>query len=267
MYLDPIPGSGERILAGVVARLKNGSTSARLTLNRGTVHCVFGSDGNGLVDTSKHVILRALEHLEQHGTLEEWAPPYEGYEVGDTLTGMVDSADQFVDTEIMQGACFAMRQGQFDLPNEQEEPERATVLVRNYVVENRVLLRKHFNVKVSRAQKAKTTTIFYSGPRMVANIAQLTPGNMSYAEGYTKQKVFDLLSVRDGIFHQQEAETFKMLLLTPKFDEKDYSEKKRRAYRETLEVFEDIGDRENIQVKKLLTVEDAGNYILQNAPT
>jgi hypothetical protein len=208
IYLEALPGSGERLTVAVAAQADDGSFSVALAIPPTVIACMYAERAaqvQSYIDTIRDSLRR---HLEAGAILSEWAPPFDGT----VFLGPVGPATGVELEAVLRGACqltssiAVSRAGgsvEMQLVAEDEAAYGSAPSTDNWEreIRKRVVERiPDYDARFNRSIRGTLTKtrIGYLGTRVAANFAQIAPGR-PFARTRTagKAKLFDLQLLRD----------------------------------------------------------------------
>ena len=96
VLLQPLPGSGERVVVAVAAVSDNGETRCLRTIDPANVKAVFRDEHHYVSALIKFVMDSLGAHLAHAQSLDNWVPPVEGVALGVRQQGKAVDIDDFV---------------------------------------------------------------------------------------------------------------------------------------------------------------------------
>lgn len=207
LYLEPLPGSGERLCIGVIAA--DGAAVRSMSVPQlERLQCAYGIAAQSIAWSAKLAMLEASAVAEQRGLngLGEALNGIEGLSIGDRRIGGGRDLDDV--------AMLALRQSSMLITHEASEqplvsasvgPERASPLlkaVQRVVVTVRPELRDSFGLHFSFSSAARPTAYGFVGHRLVANFASLGGGSADVLGSQidrAKARLWDLEQLQKGI--------------------------------------------------------------------
>lgn len=270
VYLEPLPGSGERLTVAVASRIDTGQFRVIRTLDGKRAHCMYGAHAasvNGLVD----LLVDSLKaHLETMRPLQEWVPPFrDGAFLGPISVGHGDTVDEIARAGAMLAASLSVWNNFTDsLPDaergEDDGDEWATQ-IRERTVVLRHNFANRFMKKIELRRGAPATKIGYFGDRLAAQFGRLIPGRgLTNSRNRAKAYVTDLQILRDmdrDIFIKRPF--YELMLWVPPADSPAYSADQREEARGAFAELEAFGDKHELRVEALSDSTAAAKRILQ----
>lgn len=271
VYIAPSPASGERIVAGFVARGQDGRVDAFQAMSERSVRAVFGEASSRLTRLVSDALADASAHLMSSATLAAWAPAFEGVFAGPAgfMHGN-DLAAALRSAAYLSGASFAVREidqwrrSQLgDEEDEDEDPVRDQVKAQ--VLGVRPQLKGCFNTRLSSPDLTRRLRVYFAAARYACNVGRLAPDRLSYDEGRLKMMAFDLLAYRDQGFLAPSADRCELLVLHPQPNATVMGDKAAQTLRDSLKLFEEFADSENLRFVPIHDPADAARRILDRA--
>lgn len=269
VFLEPMDGSGERIVAAVVALDASGSHHVELTLRRKTLRCMYGDRGDVVLGIAELVQEALQEHLALGGALEAWMPPVRScflgplrHAMGPDLEGIALRGASLCAS--LSGTGLAdVAQAADDLGPATPDVDRWLHQIRTSVREKSELLDPRFNAEVRVKAGASPTRIGYLGDRIAANFDMLVPGpNLSTKRFRSKARLVDLQILRDQVDMFTQRSSYELMLWVPEKNSPGFAQKYLDATHAALSELEEFGDKHDLRVHALHRAEDAADRIL-----
>lgn len=274
VYLEPIPGAGERITIGVAARGWDGDGHFVLQVLREAVaRCMYGDHAEQILGFSRLVLESLEEYLEHGGPLPEWSPPLRGSAaLGRVSIGYGDSAEDVARTGAQLAASLAWapgaRSAKAPATNAPADPdiEEWVRQIKDATVAMRQDFGPRFLHTVSLTPKAPATRIGYFGVRLAAQFGRLVPGR-GLTGSYNRAKAYltELQILRDrarGTDLLGPRPFYELMLWTPPAGSAPYSRDQREEAMGAFTELEGFGDAHELRVEAMHTAEAACARIL-----
>lgn len=270
IYLEPMHGSGERIVAAVAAVDVVGAFHVELTLRAKTLRCMYGGDRAEVVMGIAELIQEALQdHLAMGGTLENWVAPVRSCFVGP----LRNAIGQDLEGIALRGATLTaslsgkglgdLVQGADDFAAVAPDVDRWLQQIRASVRQRSELLDARFNAEVRVKPGASPTRIGYLGDRIAANFDLLVPGpNLSTKRFRSKARLVDLQILKDQVDMFTHRTSYELMLWVPERNSPGFSPKYLEATHAALSELEEFGDKHELRVRALHHADEAADRIL-----
>jgi hypothetical protein len=204
MYLEPMPGSGERICIGVVAA-DTSRICARATQSLERLQWAYGAGANAISHAANIVMLEAKSIAEDQGLdrLRTALVGVEGLTVGERRRGAGRDLDDLAFLALCQSSAMAATTA--EAPSETrpgERPSPIAKVVRRVVIAVRPALAQNFGRSFSLSASARATVYGFVGQNVVANFAALGGGTADAVAGQVdraKARLWDLEQLQEGI--------------------------------------------------------------------
>lgn len=204
VYLDPLPGSGERICVGVIAA-DTSRVCARSTHSLERFHGVYGMGAAPLCHAANIVMLEATAIAEERGldSLGSGLMGIEGLSISESRRGAGRDLDDLAALALQQASAIvglAVEQA----PAAVREKRAGTIArsVRKLVTAVRPALARGFGRSFGLSSAARPTAYGFVGEHIVANFAALggtTPEALAGQVDRAKARLWDLEQLQEGI--------------------------------------------------------------------
>jgi hypothetical protein len=278
LYLEPLPGSGERICVGVIASDGSSIEMAEVPeLHR--LQAVYGAATSAITFAARLTMLEAASLAKSEGLegLQALQSRIEGLHVGDEIRrGAGRNLTDLAAIALQQASSFASLKSTGATASEVPSRGRASPLVaavKTSVLLLRPEMRDHFQRTYKFAEHARPTVYGYVGRKLIANFATLggTRGVLTTQVDNAKARLWDLKHLRDGVLRDALAvpmadQAFELLVCPPVH--KGVKPKTREAassgeVAEAGELLEREADRFDLRCRRLASVSDVANQIVQ----
>lgn len=265
VYLEPMPGSGERITAVVVAVDEVGAWHVELTVRSKILRCMFGEKGDLVFGIAALVQESVQDHLAMRGGLEGWIPPITTCFLGPLRPATGESPEVVARRAASLVASMATGEVPIDHQGEAPTPEvdRWLQQIRTSVRERNELFDLRFNGEVRSKNNASPTRIGYLGDRIAANFDALVPGpNLSNKRIRSKSRLLDLQILKDQVDLFARRTAYELILWVPQPDSPAYPERSLLAARSVLAELEEFGDKHDLRVRPVHSADAAAEVLL-----
>ncbi len=121
VFMEPIPGSGERLCVAVAAQGVDRAYEVVPVLREATAKCMLGHAGPSFMEMVNLVVNSLSVHLKTGAPLTTWMPPMTGVYPGEATTGRVDDLTMMLRTTARNSA-FLSRMADFTADDEVDTP-------------------------------------------------------------------------------------------------------------------------------------------------
>jgi hypothetical protein len=278
LYLEPLPGSGERICVGVIASDGSSIEMAEVPeLHR--LQAIYGPATSSVTFAARLTMLEAVSLAKSEGLegLKALQSRIEGLHIGDEIRhGAGRNLTDLAAIALQQASSFASLKSTSATAVEVPSHGRASPLVaavKHSVVSMRPTMRDQFQRTYKFAERARPTIYGFVGRKLIANFATLggSRGVLTHQVDNAKARLWDLKHLRDGVLRDALAEpmagqAFELLVcppvhkgLKPKLRETASS----GEVAEAGELLEREADRFDLRCRRLASVTEVANQIVQ----
>lgn len=269
LYLEPVPGSGERITIAVAAKCENEVKVIRVLQDR-SIKCLLGKAQPRFSNLAEMVRTSVEEHLMNGGALTDWQPLFAGAYAGHIHETFAESENEVLRTAMTMSSAFSAL-AEFDSEPENEAELPAADRVIQLMKSRQPVLAGYFNKKYKIREHAKTMKVAYAGQHYAANISSVLPARgMPMQVAFAEARILEMASLREhDLNHGLDSLggirrlSYELLLFRPEDDSPLFTNKQIDTLHENLEFLEDIGDKVNIQVVPLTRPELAVDRIIR----
>lgn len=278
LYLEPLPGSGERICVGVIASDGSSIEMAEVPeLHR--LQAVYGPATSSVTFAARLTMLEAASLAKSEGLegLKALQSRIEGLHVGDEIRrGAGRNLTDLAAIALQQASSFASLKSTGSTASEVPSRGRASPLVaavKSSVLLVRPAMRDHFQRTYKFDEHIRPTVYGFVGRKLIANFATLggSRGVLTVQVDNAKARLWDLKHLRDGVLRDALAvpmadQAFELLVCPPVH--KGVKPKAREAassdeVAEAGELLEREADRFDLRCRRLASVSDVANQIVQ----
>ncbi|MDR5813350.1 hypothetical protein QCE62_07055 [Caballeronia sp. LZ033] len=197
IYLEPIPGSGERLTIAVITVGRDGQRQVRSTLPKAALTMLYGEHSTGMMAVVVQTLERVQRQLDEHTDPKKITLPFGGVFLGQPRDALADDINGVFDQAIRLTSSLGVTA--FGEANSRTS-EVARVFAEWSLKVRESVLRKHAtwderferNVKVSGKKSAR---ISYMHHEYAANFGVIRPRQGADIRAL-KIKIFDLEQVR-----------------------------------------------------------------------
>lgn len=247
IYWEPVTGTGERLMVGVVYSFDREFRAVR-TIRKDVLECLFGKAASGLIlliEESLKAIQVAAGALNGVDSLEY---PVFGLVPGDLRTTPANSS-----RDILEIACLLYSSlvsldkiddvDENDAPQQEDVNRRFGTEVRLEVLKLRPDLSKCFGTSAQLVTGGQRVRFGFSSPRAILHFTVLHPVRHAASMKDARAKIFELQQARtlSGI------NTAALIAGTPRLDDPTLGSKQRDQLRENQKEIESEADAVNLR--------------------
>ena len=254
VLLQPLPGSGERVVVAVAAVGDNGETRCLRTINPASVKAIFRDEHHYVSQLIEFVTESLDVHLAHTRSLDNWVPPVEGVALGVRQQGKAADIDHFVRRAASLSTIFYSDQLQ---PGVTAARRRRWMDVVSVILETQnKRLCAHLDVRVPLGGHDVPATFSYLDSGLAANLVTFSRGNLKARIEDARAGLWSLSLLADApyIFRPERKE-----LLAGTDGEPD------ARVREAVDEITDEAARRSVLVTKVATPEAVADHILEHA--
>lgn len=207
VYLEPLPGSGERICVGIVAT-DNVSIRTLAVARLERLQCAYGAAARSIA-WSAHLVMLEVKAVVEAGGIDRLSDSISGVEgasVGSRRTGVGRDLDDLATLALQQASTLTATETELPtLLSPHIAAERASPIVsavQRAVLMLRPALRDNFGRQFSLSDSARPTVYGFVGQRIVANFATLGGASADRLGGQVdraKARLWDLEQLQKGV--------------------------------------------------------------------
>ena len=268
VYIEPLHGSGERFVVAVVCRDSEGQGAAKLAVRLQVLSCMYGDQADQVMGLCELIVESFDDHLMTRGEMNSWIAPALNCYVGPIRLAYGDSLDSILN----QGIRLTASLGEsvvIDLPTQDIATDNSALQVDRFIQQIKATVRQRvsdfesrFNRTVSVRPGAEPTAIGYLGNKLAANFDVLVPGStLSRKRHRAKAKLLDLQALKDQVDLAGRRETYELMLWVPQESTPLYSEADMKRSQSVFLELEEIGDKHQLRVEKMVSPEAAAARI------
>ncbi len=231
LYWEPVSGSGERLMVGVVYAF-GGELAAVRTVRKDILECLFGKASSGLIN----LIDESLKYIQVAATGEEGlanlAGPILGLIPGDLRATHARSARDLLETACLLYSSLANLDklddvDENDAPQQEEVNRRFGGEVRAEVIRLRPDLKSGFGTGMQLVPNGQRVRFGFSSPRAILHFTVLHPVRHGASMKDARAKIFELQQAR-GLTNINFAA---LIAGTPRLDDPTLGSKQREQLR------------------------------------
>ena len=199
IYLEPMPGSGERITVAILAQGEDRQLRIHPALHSEAMNCLYGNKAANLQGLIELCAASLREHLGKTNNLSDWIPPIATATLGRVRAAYAQSMTDLIAQGLRAHASLGV------LPHEAEEIDSDSALERRNWDEDirhvaNPIIQPYFGKRIQlTAASERKTAIGFLHERYAANFALLSPGaNLGNAMNAAKAKLWNLNMLRSA---------------------------------------------------------------------
>jgi len=209
LYLEPIPGSGERITIAIVALGEDNAMRIHPVIHHDALTCLYGNKAKNLQGMIELCASSLRGHLENNGNTSNWLPPITTATLGKPRQAYAESMTAMIGQGIRMHASLGV------LPSEADEIDTDTTEERRHWDDDirqaaNPLIQPYFGKSVQlTSASTRQARIGFIHPRYAASFALLTPGaSLGTAINTAKAKLWNLKMLHGApeVHHRGEIE-------------------------------------------------------------
>lgn len=259
IYLEPVPGSGERITIGVAAIGMDRKRQVRNVLPKSALTMMYGEHSTGLMAVVVQTLTSIQNQLDNNVAPANIQIPFGGIFLGDQRDGLSDDISGIFDqairlTSSLGVTAFGEAKGISEVAQVFAEWSRK---VRESVLQKHAGWEERFekNIKVQGSKSARFSYLHHS---YAANFGVIRPRKAQDTRAL-KIKLFDLELLRRQ--HPITITDVEVLIGVPTDDRPDLTSRDVRNVNDNFEFIYQEGKARNVTVKRFDTARDVAHYL------
>jgi hypothetical protein len=265
VYLEPLQGSGERLVVAVVGIDRSGGAAAQVAAPPRAWKCLYGNDARRIIGLTDLIVDSFEDHAASGGSLGGWIMPSGSCHLGIVRVGLGASLGQILaqgvrlTSSMFDPSVIDAVSAAGDIPSSQDV-DRFVQRVKELAIRSASELEHRFRQSISVGEGAKRTEIGYIGIEIAANFEVLRPnvGALERRRTRAKSKLIDLQALRDQKDLLVGRRSYELMLWVPP----GFSKEELARSEEVFLELRDIGDNHELRVEKLADPEAAAKRIL-----
>jgi hypothetical protein len=201
LYLEPVPGSGERLCIGVVA-LDDTTFVVEPVEGLGRFRCVYGEAAITLAWTAELALKEVTYAMASNGfrSLHSLTASIEGLHIGEFRVGAATTLKDLAQLGLTQVSSLS-RSPESSVAEESPGDFASNLerRVKRTVIDARPELTRRFGRSFRRTQQSRPIRYGYVGSKLVANFAALTANRVSRQVNVAKARLWDLEQLQSGV--------------------------------------------------------------------
>jgi hypothetical protein len=279
LYLEPLPGSGERVCIGVVG-VDNTTFQALPVPNLGGLNSVYSKGSMSFEWAAKLAMLEVREIVSRAGIdrLNLAMSGFEGFYAGEKRVGAGRDLQDLLSLALQQSSALAARLSADSEGFEVAEVNRAGPIagaVKRIVVGLRPQLRANFGLQYRFSKSTRPTVFGFIGRRIIANFTSLGGDSAQVLAAQVdraKARLWDLEQLQKGVLHDSlgapmRHASFELLACPPAITAKTSGIKRPIGSGQVLQAAETLekeADKFEIRWRFLKSPSDVAHTILAN---
>lgn len=264
IYWEPVEGTGERLMAGVVLRF-NGEWAAQRMLRDDVLDSLYGkaaANPRRLIDEALNLCLSVVRAAGDQG-LEALSTPVMGLHPGGLRTTDAFSVGDALRQAVLLHASLAQLDGwdeleESDTPAPEEVNKRFATEVRDAVISARPELARNFNRQAVLFQGGLPVRFGYLSDRAVLHFSVLHPVRQAASVRDARARLWELSRAKAFAGLQRAA----LITAVPRDNEITLGEKQRQALRANRNEVEREADAVDMRVYPVTSVSEATERVL-----
>jgi len=276
LYLEPSPGSGERLCIGVVG-VDDDASCAIPVPNLGRLGAIYAKGAPAFEWAANLAMLEVREIISRIGIdqLNSRMQGFEGFFAGEKRTGAGRDLQDLLNLALQQSSALAANLAGDTVESDTAElgrPGPIAGAVKSIVVRLRPELRENFGLQYRFSKSARPTAFGFVGRRVIANFTSLgaeSPQALAAQVDRAKARLWDLEQLQKGVLQDLLGVPMRQasfeLLACPPAPLKTSSLKRQVASNQILEAAETLereADKFDIRWRFLKTAADVAHSIL-----
>lgn len=266
IQMETVPGSGERLTIGVLARAASGQSQVRQAIAPAVLNSMFGSAGKGVVALVSSTIVEIQHQLDEGISAERIEPPFGGFIVGEPRDGVATDFNEVF--EVARRLTSAFSESTFGKPqtvasaSQEAFDDWAEKVVHELRLHDERVKWEDANFKVTVKLAKKKTNFAVVRNSYAANLGVLRPGQTSGDSRSLKVKVFDLEALRrDSMFPVELVEI--LVGVPPHAALTAFSRREVASFHDSLDFVEFEAKARNVPLVRCESPEAAARHIRQ----
>lgn len=265
IFWEPVEGTGERLMAGVVLRF-NGEWAVQRMLRDDVLESLYGkaaANPRRLIDEALNLCLSIVRAAGDRG-LEALSNPIMGLHPGNLRSTDALSAGDALRQAVLLHASLAQLDGwdeleESDVPAPEEVNKRFATEVRDAVISVRPELARNFNRLAVLFQGGIPVRFGYLSDRAVLHFSVLHPVRQAASVRDARARLWELSRAKAFADLQRAA----LITAVPRDNEITLGEKQRQALRANRNEVEQEADAVDMRVYPVTSVSEATERVLE----
>lgn len=265
VYLEPLQGSGERIVVAVVGVDSDGRSAAHIAVPPRAWKCLYGNEAHRIIGLAELVVESFEDHAASDASLASWPLPSPSCHLGLIRVGLGGSLAEILaqgvrlTSSMFDPSTIDAVHAAGDVPSSLDV-ERFVQRIKDITMSRAGDFEARFRQSISVGEGAKRTEIGYIGIQIAANFEVLRPSISALERRRTraKAKLLDLQALRDQKDLLVGRSSYELMLWVPPGFSKEELARSEQVFLE----LRDIGDNHDLRVERMASPEAAAERIL-----
>lgn len=191
VYLEPIEGSGERIVVGIALHHEDGKIICRQCINDSLLRALYKKQKNNFKELANIGMYSIAEHLKRGGGFHNWIPPISGIHIGEPRVGAGRNFDEI----FYQAFSLTSSLATVLLTEEQKVSEKNVRLqsaIKNEVILLRPKMKDFFNAKIRLSSAETEASFMFYNKNYVANACSFQALRFGQSMEKIKSSLWDI---------------------------------------------------------------------------
>lgn len=247
LYWEPVTGTGERLMVGVVYSFAEELRAVR-TIRKDVLHCMFGKAATGLLTLIDESLKATQVAAEATNGLEQLMLPIFGLVPGELRVTQAKSSGDLIETACLLYSSLVNLDKldvaeESDAPQQEEVNRRFSTEVREEVLKLRPELSIGFGNGVELVPGGQRVRFGYSSQRALLHFTVLHPVRHSASMRDARARIFELQQARS----LSNIHTAALIAGTPRLDDPTLGTKQRQQLRDNQHEIEREADAVNLR--------------------
>lgn len=264
IYLEPIVGSGEKIAIASIATGDDSQFKIIQSIRTELLEYLYGSQSVNISGMINWIIDSAYKELKSNRDLSNWQVPFDGIICGKRIRAFDDNIDGILRQSIRLTSSLSTLALDADRePDDYQSRKYTEQWARSISDELKNInpsLNEFFNKKMRTSEANVLTTYGFYTDVYTSNFGLLVPTRISSSLNSLKAKLFDLESLKKSpiVLIPKKLE---IIIGAPSFSDPTLSEKSIHRMQNTLNLINEVAEKENIQVFRAESARSAAERI------
>lgn len=268
IQMETIPGSGERLTVGVIARAQSGQSQVRQAIAPAVLSSMFGKSGKGITALVSSTILEMQRQLDEGVAAEQVELPFGGFAIGAPRDGVASDFNEVFEVARRLTSAFSEsmfgKQQSVDAESQEAFDDWAEKVVHELRLHDERAQWDDGNFRVTVKLARKKTSFAVLKNSYAANLGVLRPGRTSGDSRSLKVKVFDLEALRrDGLFPIERVEV--LVGVPPASGMSAFSQREVSSFYDSLDFVESEAKARNVSFIRCESPQVAARHIQRRA--
>ncbi|MFI8417681.1 hypothetical protein ACQKDS_14585 [Serratia sp. NPDC078593] len=269
VYLEPMLGSGERLVIIVAAVTSTGEALVKPAIRKEVIEAMYGFKSSGFTNMVELISTSLSHHLNQNKSFTGWQPPVTGISVGEPRQAASSSATGILRQAVSLSSSLSSLLDDEMLSSKKrtgttKEKDRWSTQLIDAVIKEDIHREVFFNRQYVFSDGHRPAKIFYLSDYAAINTGKLLPSNLNELVRDGKAKISDLSMIKknSNLFDRS---THEMVVFRPSDDNPAYSEKKIALINSAFLALQDLAHAYDVSITSVNSIEQAARIILKTA--